>query len=406
MIPPPISEEELWAAQIGQSVPADEWAAGEERRHELLWQSRQIVAKLEAVGEVMRTGKISAIGLVSGLVATTDSYRNCNIIPVMQSRNVHDMLQHVAYWMDNGRPAWTRRMWVISNGFQKLDLYRRNHQAFTRRISRLAADPYLKEKGVRLVYYTIENTLHHLGRVPVRDRLNHHAHVLVDCARRLPKAEWLALIQYVRAQFPKGYVHDGAIRNAKELVKYVFKPSELLKLSGKRLAFLFREMKGLRFYIPLGEMREFRGFLTRERMKLRKVRCQGEREWRLLPKFECHRSSMEGRTHNLLVTITTPSPRLSPLFEPQAIVRDWDGDLVALKALYPWLEGMIERAKDQARQNENRNQRRRRFMGHKTTITVPELPHPDGFRDVIFYPLYPEVDDAAYFAADAAFAPP
>ncbi|MBT3334380.1 MAG: hypothetical protein HN394_22985, partial [Rhodospirillaceae bacterium] len=255
---------------IGREISRDQWIDGQTRARLLREQSEDIARRLEGQGIAMRQDReITMVGLVTGLSEKSTTFRNCNLIPQMQSRNMHDMMKHVRYVFDTTRKGQLR-MLVVSGGWVPLEGYRDYHRAHCRRISKMAALDDLKAAGVEALYYNVENTIQRGddGRV----MLNLHSHILIRSTRRLGKKKWRAMMDRLRRHFPKGYIHDSPIREPAEVVKYVFKPSEFKALNDGELAELFWQMHGrpaeetgkehgegpLKFFHPLGSMRRFR----------------------------------------------------------------------------------------------------------------------------------------------------
>ena len=278
-------------------------------------------------------------------------------------------------------------MLVVSGGWVPLEGYRDYHRAHCRRISKMAALDDLKAAGVEALYYNVENTIQRGddGRV----MLNLHSHILIRSTRRLGKKKWRAMMDRLRRHFPKGYIHDSPIREPAEVVKYVFKPSEFKALNDGELAELFWQMHGrpaeetgkehgegpLKFFHPLGSMRRFRQSLKADRRKLMMVPTHDDRwVWRMTEKKEPKpvEASIAPPQKNMLLAITSPSPRFGPKMEPVLVVLDYTGDLEAVIR-----QANIEDRAALARILFNRPQkpaqarRDSASMKHTTTTTVP-----------------------------------
>jgi hypothetical protein len=239
--PREISCKEIDRRLIGREVARDGWIDGQRRARQLREQSEDFVRRLERIGIQARSERDETVmvGLVSGQVETVANYRNCNLIPVQQSRNVHDMLKHVRYLVDHSRPG-RLRMLVVSGGWCRYDEYRKHHRAHTRRMSKFAAHPTLRDYGISIEFYNVENTIH---RADVA-MLNMHSHVLFKSHRKLGRKKWCEFLEFARNFFPKGYVHDSKIEKPNEVVKYVFKPSEFDLLTDGELAEFWHQIVG------------------------------------------------------------------------------------------------------------------------------------------------------------------
>lgn len=333
---------ELWLRSIGYQIDQRLWEKSEQESNQLKSQSEMIARRLDSQGIPSKADtKAAVIGICTGVVETVKQYRNTNIIPVMQSKNVHGISRHVKYFADNTNKKHLR-MFVISNGWVKLEDYREAHKKFTRTISRYAAHENVKDHGVELCYYNIENTIKRNDKGEVE--LNMHSHVLVKSTKRLGPQKWENFMKWSRGQFSKGYMHDEKIRNIQECVKYVFKPAEFNQLSDPELAALFHQTFRLKFFHPLGEIRAFRKELEDNKMKLVKLppktpidaatEMEEEWQWHIIEKAKAgtraRSDESSGDAENVLMAITNPSPKFSNQFEPCLVVHNFDGDVQGL----------------------------------------------------------------------------
>lgn len=410
---PEITDKEVWASLVGREVNRDTFLDSQVRARQLREQSEEIVERLERCGLKGRSGRdaVSIIGLVSGQVERATDFRNCNIIPVQQSRNVHDMLKHVRYLMDTTPKKSCLRMLVVSGGWCRYDEYRKHHKAQTRRMSKFAAHPKLKEFGIAVQFYNVENTIH---RDDDAAMLNLHSHVLFRSTRYLGKKKWRSFLEFARNFFPKGYVHDSKIEKPNEVVKYVFKPSEFDLMTDVEFAEFAQQVIGgrlrvdaetgeiltrvgledelievregpLKFFHPLGAMREFRSKLRRERQKLIKVPNEnGDWQWRTTEKKEPQpvEETENAKKGNTVLAITRPMPKFTPRMEPCLIVQGYAGNFDQL-VLQNGISSVVSDARElfaermrkdetAAREAQRAAEGEARSMEHTTTTTVPE----------------------------------
>lgn len=343
-LPSPISLSDLWSARVGTETPRDLWVDQQSAARILREQTQDLAERLERQGVICRdTSRIlHVVGLVTGDVEEMTAWRNINLLPLVQSRNTRSMLTALAYWMDLV-PSNQRRMIVVSAGWVPLARYRDEHQALGRQISRLAADPVLREARVEIVYRNVENTAKRDEHgVPM---LNLHSHMIVRSRRYLGPKRWKELMDYIRSRFPKEYAHDSKIEQPKEAVKYAFKPAELQSLSDQELSHLARQCHGLRFYVPMGELRALRQQLEpaetvdpdtgevsrRPGLKLVRVKINDRDTWRVTerqavkhPEPDPDRTPVAPR--DIVLAITPPQPRFSPKAQPCLVVMNYGGD--------------------------------------------------------------------------------
>lgn len=391
-----VSVDDLWDRLIGVSVGREGWIDGMSRARVLREQSDELVSRLEGQGIPARAPRhgTTAIGLCTRLTEPMTEYRNSNLIPVQQARNVHGMQKHVKRYIEEVPPSHTRMM-VVSGGWVPLAEYREEHKRFARRISRVIADPTFRAAGLEAAFFSIENTIKrdYAGR----PMLNLHTHLLVRSHRRLGRAGWTKIMAWIRSRFTKGYVHDGPVRNAAELVKYCFKPAELAELTDAELAELFHQTFRLKFFHPVGPIRAYRQKLDQDKLRLARVPGPGK-TWRWITVEKGTRSPADDDTEadpdepDKLIGVTLPVPKFSPRFEPVLIVQNFSGDIekvfnqtrvrqLAECAWYAW-QGRLDL--DQAAGSmatkqselhllvESADQAAPASMRHTTTTTVPD----------------------------------
>ena len=397
------------------------------RERQLRDQSGQVVERLERMGIQGRQtrGDVSFVGLVSGEAEPATDYRNCNLIPTQQSRNTRKMLKHVQYLVDNTK-AGRLRMLVISAGWCPLPNYREHHQTHTRRMSKFAAHPKLKEFGIKAQFYNVENTIHRNDDGIAM--LNQHSHALLRFNRYLGKKKWAEFLKFATNFFPKGYVHDSKVKKADEVVKYCFKHAELDLLTDVELADLFHQVSGgrpkfdiktgeietregddgeliavcegpLKFYHPLGSLREFRSKLNKNNQNLIQApTVDGRWVWRLTERKarQPRPESESGERPNVVLSITRPMPKFTQRMEPCALVHDYTGNFDemisanGLEAVVGEARGIY--AKRVAQDEEADTEAPRDFQGaspsmkHTTTTTVP---NDDGFEHSQHHPPPP-----------------
>ena len=388
-----IDPDTLWKWEVGTEVDADKWDEGQIRDLKLKSQTDAIARRLEKRGILTRQGGSGThlVCLMTGQSAKMPDYRNCNIFPLVQARNVSAMQRLVAFWFSE-IPSYQLRMFIISDGLVKLPEYRQKHGAFKRRISRIASEPWLKDAGISLEYYSVEITVHQSDDNPL---LHLHSHVLVRSRKRLGKKRWAELIERIRRHFPKRYVRDEPLRSPSECVKYVFKPTDLEeKLTDAELAILFDQIFRLKFYQPLGDLAEYSRNLKWSNQKLRKAGpraenlkwCRVQRKTRIKAEEEpphlrdvlmtTEDPDSPNRTpevselqENFILGVTGPIAKFSPTRAPCVIVKNFSG--LASDLMHQ--EGYQKLVEKAARfWDRNRAAEGGASMQHTTTTTVGE----------------------------------
>ena len=388
-----IDPDTLWKWETGTDVDADKWNEGQFRDLKLRAQTDRIARRLEKAGILTRQrgSNTHLVCLMTGQSAKVPDYRNCNIFPVVQARNVSAMQRLVAFWFSQIRLDQLR-MFIISDGLVKLPDYRRAHGAFKRRISRLASEPWLKDAGISFEYYSVEITVQRPNDEPL---LHLHSHVLVRSRKRLGKKRWAELIERIRRHFSKRYVRDEPLRSPAECVKYVFKPADLEeKLTDAELAILFDQIFRLKFYQPLGDLAEYNRNLKWSNQKLRKAGPRGEElKWHRVQRKTRIKAEEEPPhlrdvlmttedpdssngvpeapepKENVILGVTAPIAKFSPTRTPCVIVKNFTG--VASDLMHQErYQKLVEKA---ARfWDRNRAAEGGASMRHTTTTTVRE----------------------------------
>lgn len=372
-----ISSKKLFTALTGLEVDRDDWIDGRGEDRRLKEQSADIVERLLRAGLDLRetSRQVTFVGVCSGQAETKSVfYRNSNVIPEIQARNVHGMLRDLSCYID-GSDKRKLRMLVVSAGWQPLLRYSESHRTLARKVSKFFARPDVKALGIKPLFSNIENTIK-------RDdgggaMLNLHSHILIRADRYLGATRWLGFLDLARRYFGKGYVHDSALETAAEVVKYVFKPQEFEALEDWELALLCIQCHKLKFFRPLGDFRAWRARLRADGMKVKKIPDR-KRAWRWVQVPKAAKAGTPNRTDpppaGLVLGMQAPSARFATRLEPILIVEGYAGDLMELArqnrieelVLYYqelWHAGGAEGLDS---------------MEHNTTTTVPENRWPPG----------------------------
>lgn len=345
-LPRRITDEKLWGALVGREVGRDGYIEDQSRARVLREQSQDIAGRLAGQGIELRdtSRALVFIGACSGLIdKKAISYRNSNLLPEVQSRNVHTVMRELQCFMDH-QDARKMRMLTVSAGWVPLIHYKREHQALLRRISKYFRRRVVIEAGIEPIFYNVENTIKRGDDGQIY--LNLHSHILIRAGRYLGREKWAAFLEDARGWFPKGYVHDSPLKKAAEVVKYVFKPSEFEKLEGWELALLAVQCHRQKFFHPVGRFKLWRRKLKEEGLRVKRVPKGDQWEWRSVPKAkrDIPEKGAPPPPAGRVIAITAPSPRLSTRMEPILVVEGYAGDLDAL-AHQNGIEGVLDRAR-------------------------------------------------------------
>jgi hypothetical protein len=296
-------------ADTGMEMSADEYAKGINKKTKLKDMARAICHRLNLVG--VETKRNDDCGLWvywihSGVWEEIDQYRRICINPVVAAASRASILASLEFFIQEHRFC---RFWTFTTGTrctvgeigERLD-------TFSRKLSKL--NHWMRKTyGVEIVIASTEfGTVEEMDRSPedegqiqfVRvlnektglhsDEPTFHPHfhcvVRVIGPRPLPRDEWTELCEKVRARWGFKCDFDGVIQSAREIVKYVTKPGDLLKLSPLQLKAFYEATANRRLVRPMGALR--REIAERKtpsdlsaKKTLRRVRvAAGRWEWR------------------------------------------------------------------------------------------------------------------------------
>jgi hypothetical protein len=351
-LPSPVSLTALWEQRVGSETPREAWIEQQSKARLLREQSDDLARRLEAHGipAFDDSRQLSIVGLVTEQAEQVRPYRNINFLPAVQSKNKREMLKSVSYWMDT-TPASQRRMWVLSWGWvSALDL-REAAKELARAVSRLSADDEMRKAKLELVLRSTEFTAQRDDQGNLHWNL--HAHILLRARKFLGSGRWNELRDRMAERYsPKRYINDSPIGDAAEVVKYSFKPAELMALDDAELVGLFSQTRGLHLHQPLGELRDLRQQLDAQSLRLVRLvpTGKGERgQWATLerpaaPKREKSKEASPAAA-DVILSITLPQPKFSPRAEPCLVVTGYSGDFATLLRKNPSLGPIAARAR-------------------------------------------------------------
>ena len=136
------------------------------------------------------------------------------------------------------------------------------------------------------------------------------------------------MLSDVKKRWGSHWDEGGKLENPRELVKYVCKPMDLLKLSPAELVQMKDCTHGLCFARPLGSLRDWRSYLREKRLRV----SQLGGAWETIPDWNSSRNvacdietTEQKRKEATIVAITPPAPVFAPMREPCFVVMNWDG---------------------------------------------------------------------------------
>jgi len=259
------------ARNTGRPYDAERWAAGQERRADLVRQSRWLADALERQGIRARETGDEAVDIdhVLGTVEAVERFRPLRFLPVIMQRDSAAMLASLRYFLHNHERGEYARMGVITGG-ARIPVggpLRDRHKAMGRAISRWASMARLLH-GVEVFFRGMEYTRDD-GQGPdagaqATPTYHHHAHVLYTPTERMPEGEWVRFLAwsegFLRTRMEGtayAFTDCGRVREPDEACKYPFKPAELARAPDREVAWLQAQVHGLNMKQPMGSLRTF-----------------------------------------------------------------------------------------------------------------------------------------------------
>ncbi len=333
---------------IGWRLDPAKWASRREAAEVLAVQSAQMTAALARQGiELRLKSEVSAISAVTGQVEELASYRACRFIPAVAARDRRPMLNAFKLFNIEHPQAQYFRFVVVTRGEMVVagDPLRVAIQAFHRRLSKFGH--WSREQDVELLFRGTEFTRRTAAEREMTDRYppdtplyNLHANLVTWPTRRMKRLEWQSYLQQTWDRLGTHWRDNGRIDNENELVKYIFKPTELLGASDTELAWLYKETQRLKFAQPLGAFAVFLAELEENKqkvvfvgpgassrpllMKIKKARKFDHKRRQDAKPPHSDLSETPEMPTNLILGFTLPVWRHTPWAEPQILVQRYD----------------------------------------------------------------------------------
>lgn len=264
--------ERLCVEETGICRSPEKQAAAEAEERLLLEQSHELGRRLEAKGVYAYRGGpwgLWKYGVHTGTVYTDPRFRRCCILPHVAKQLRMPTLTALEAWLQRNPFA---RFWTFTGGKRCLIVEARERiRAMVRKLSRLNAEPFMRNAGVEIVFRSVELGTPELAEdgkrredeetgVFERDEqgralLHPHLHCVVQLRNGpLSKHRWSELLKQVWAFWGDHWDDARVIRNARECCKYVTKPGEMLALSDDDLVSLHAQLFRLKLVQPMGSL--------------------------------------------------------------------------------------------------------------------------------------------------------
>jgi len=317
----------LTAETTGTAGPVENWIDGHVRKRTLRGQTVTIADRLGTAGvQAYADSDVSRIDLVTGGVERLIAFRSMrNVLPTVAAKGRRPLLNALTYLLEtdpqHGKYA---RYAVVTSGLPVEvggDL-RGRIEALQRLVSRFAYKAR-RDYDVEMLFRGTEYT--RKVRASGEDATYHpHCNLIYTPMRRLSQDEWAAFLAMMHVHFGTVLKDCGRIENTREVVKYTFKPAELLEADPDELRWVYEQTTKLRLVSSFGDLAELMKRLKDGRLKL--ATLKGEI-------VECHKEHREPRDPNARSTgevrqrwlgTTLPSPTATPWAEPSALIENYD----------------------------------------------------------------------------------
>lgn len=273
------AEETMRAADFfdertGEVIPAETFLLMRKRNQDMLRLSHSTAGKLNRCGiGGYQTGEFG-MWMFDPVRYTLDphfgrhaieqaKFRRCNFIPMIAQQKRRFIVKLLEYWLLRHPKA---RFWTFTSGERctAADL-RDRIQELNRRISKLNAEPWMKEAGVEIVFRSTEtgSLVDEDGKERKNEKgewLYHpHSHCMVQLKKgRIERRAWSALMSKVHDYMGAVWSEDGKIQDVRECAKYPMKPTDIERLNDAETAELFHALHGLHLVQPLGSVKEMK----------------------------------------------------------------------------------------------------------------------------------------------------
>lgn len=260
--------------RTGEVVPSACFKKLRERDAVLHRQSHETARKLEAAGIGGYQGGASGLFLIDPVRYAVDPtapevvqeqprYRRCNFIPAIAKQKRVFSVRLLEFWLERNPYA---RFWTFTSGTRcTIAELRDRIQDLHRKISRLNAEPFMKDAGAEIVFRATEtgSLTDEEGVEQRNDRgewlFHPHSHCLVQlCKGRMSVTRWKDLLGNVWAYMGHNWDEGGQIETVRECCKYVVKPADVLRLNSQETAELHRALSKLHLVQPLGAVKRLK----------------------------------------------------------------------------------------------------------------------------------------------------
>jgi|GEM_PF-6797119 len=262
---------EVMADRTGAYLLPENYAKKCKQRDDLIQQSHSIAKKLSAAGVegyapsgtsewLFDPVGFAINGSFASCAVEQPRFRRCNFIPAVAQQKRRFILRHLELWLYEHPHA---RFWTFTSGKRCVcsDL-RDRFQELHRKISRLSAQPFMRETGARIVFRGSETgSLTNEDGGEQKDAAGQwlfhpHAHCIVELTKgRMHPDSWKGLLNNVHDFMGHHWNDAGHIADIREAAKYPMKPADVVRLNEQETVALHRALNRLHMVQPLGSLK-------------------------------------------------------------------------------------------------------------------------------------------------------
>lgn len=319
------------AHRTGKEVDFQEWQCERERSALIEKQTEIIARKLEEAGVSAYSGNdIVMVGLVTGVELPVGKYRPIRMLPSVAQRERRNMRNAIEYYLKTTRYGHFARyaVFTVPTPVPVFGPLKQVTSALARRISKWGSEVCPKY-DIEVLFRGMEVT----RKIRPGDTCytyHRHANVLYCPTRRIRKSEWSAFLRETHEYFDGLWKDCGRLENVDEILKYAFKPDEIVAAGVEEVKWLYDETLKTRTAETLGSLRLFRRQSEAERVKFLRDPEGSGAIVKVTKSTRAVRSDDEKpvdtwddelETGHLLTT-TCPAPLATPWLEPFVLIQN------------------------------------------------------------------------------------
>ena len=300
--------------QTGMSMSPEQYGEAEEKRTKLSEMAAVIVRRLEAAGITAHRDagdmKLWQFYIHTGMLVELPQYRRICINPVIAAQSRAGILAALEFFVQEHEYC---RFWTFTTGQRcfardipaRLDEFNKK----LRKLNHWMRKTYGVEIIIRATEFGTLESREDGSNVAEADtgRINFelnaetgkaeptyhpHFHCVVYSRRGYMKKEaWTAMCERVRARWGFHCDFAGVIENPREIVKYVTKPGDVLKLDLPQLREFFEATTNRRLVVPMGALKS--EISARKKVGKKLLRKKSGKAWKWREVFDHNKTLAE-----------------------------------------------------------------------------------------------------------------